>query len=257
MDATQITYRAPDGTFWDFTRPNHEVAILAGTVEGFSPTLQPSTVITPTLPGQTIDNFYIPPATGNLTLTIATTNKQRFQTLISRLRRNFSQITPGTLNIRAGRLGTLSTKVRLAEPIVPPRVDPRDECEEVELTLRLVSDSGLWDAVPQRIEETTMTDVFNVGDVMMYPEVMWDRSANVTLPSGWNVTLPSVSEMHRLWMSPESGMVPIRVSDGWRDYGLARQLQPVYEGVPPGRDRRFMVTGGSLLFSARFLDPWR
>lgn len=258
MDATQITYRAPDGTVWDFTRPNHEVAILAGTVEGFSPTIQPSTITTPTLAGQTIDNFYIPPATGSLTLTIATINQERFQTLISRLRRNFSQITPGTLNIRAGRLGTLSTKVRLAEPIVPPRVDPRGEREEVELTLRLVSDSGLWSAARQKYSGPSFINVTNFGDVMMYPEVEWSEGSWFMFPSQWTVSLPMVSGRHRLSFHPLAGMMPLNVATGQPNFEARKLLLPVYEGVPPGETRLFRtVANVDVFFTQQFLDPWR
>lgn len=224
---------------------------LAGRVED-------ATVAAPGVPGQLVDSQNVQPMSGSLTVMVTRTDRETIPDLVAAFRAGWSTAPhgAGTLSVRSPRLGRLSARVRLSEPLPAPGRNTTSRALH-QMTVPIVADRGLW--TTSGLSGVGLVEVSNVGDTTIYPHVSWvGAGGDVVLPSGALIELPPASQERIVYLDPsQSGAVTDR--DGQIDQALWRQMRAgvLPEGIPPASTRVVTVPDGAVLHWAQEVaDPW-
>lgn len=171
-------------------------------------------------------------------------------------RAGWSRREAGTLVVDGGSYGPVSCKVRLAEWIGPPMVDPY-RASDVELEIALRADEGVW--WTHDSEYTGTATVTNSGIAYMCPRIRWTgNGGKVTLPSGATFTLPKVTAEKTLYLDANESMVVLN-QDLSVDGTLWSQLAGTPpEGVAAGQSAVYQLPANATLLASTALDsPWQ
>lgn len=185
MYPTRIFYRPADKTKPVLELADENYRITAESLEGWGATLEDIVEETAVIPGNIVLGQKVLSTNINFQVLLTASAGVDFDILYRRLRSSFSRIAAGTLSVVTPGVGMRSIKCRLAEPITPPRVDPRSATHAL-VDVHLIADKGLWyqenNATfdnPQ-INGTTLTtfaEATNFGCLTSYPmfEIRDDR----------------------------------------------------------------------------------
>ena len=253
----RISYTSPSGRTWKLeSGKNRGIFLAPEGITGMSGDADDNALTSVGIPGQQFSTLTIKPLTGVLTTTIVPTEDTTIAQLLARWRTDWSRTTPGTLTI-AAPTGVLTTKVRLAAAIDPPKKQP-NKAKTLSITTQITADSGLWKTQPTTHHGTAT--IHNPGDVITWPTIAWTQSDTLTLPSGATITLPEATTQKILSLNPIDSRI-VTNTDGTPDQETWQKVAPglIPEGIPPGQYRTFKVTKTttSITCSCFFLDPWR
>lgn len=237
-----------DGSSWDLTDPRSAVFIEADTIEGLVGTFSDNLQAFPTAPGGVVDlrDRVVEPLAGSFTVVVK--DPQAW----ARFRAGWSTCSDSTMVLTIGGV-VFSVRARLSTALPFPAVRP---AVGTRLVVSVVSYDGVWLTAHSQVGPGGIM-VVNAGDVPVWPVLSWLGAGGVvTLPSGAQFSLPTVSSRYSLSMDRrEAGLV--RDEAGLVDRDLSRQVMVLGEGVPVGESRTWMLPAGVVLsWKLGHLDPW-
>ena len=247
-----VSYTSPDGVFYQLT--GGEVEILDSTLEGMTGSVKETAYTAPALPGQVVDGFEVQPMRGSMELLIGP--MERAQQRAMEIRQAFDPRRPGVLAVETP-LGVVTTKVRRDGAARPPTGVNGDQTH-AQMTVGLISDSGVWQLPPQQYRGPSPTIVTNPGDVHVWPEFTWEgNNRGVILPSGMEVPFPQVNTPHLLYLNPYDSCL-VTTPEGEVNYTAWDKMPHLAEGVPPKSTRTYTLKSGvTMTITPAILDPWR
>lgn len=174
-------------------------------------------------------------------------------------RRAWSQLDDCELALGSSGSPTLRTLARLSDPLPPWAVDPYDNQHwRHSLTVSIVSDTGYWSGPPQPYAGGPAHEIYNPGDLEVWPVVSWTGPGpTITGPGVAPLVLPNAPAGATIDLDPATGTV-ITV-DGEPAPQLWSQLRgrSFPTGIPPkGTAVWTFSAGASTTVTPRVLDPW-
>lgn len=256
-DRYALTWISPDYRSWDITSLDWVAGIRAGGISGLIGEADDVAITAPGVSGQVLDSQQIPPMRGTIRFAVRGDGMASADDTWARLRQTFHHSRYGTMVLSETSFGPLSAKLRRSGAIPPPAVDPASEDVILDVDVPVISDEGCWWTQP--ISDTGFVTVTNSGDVLVWPEIVWEGDGGqVTMPSGATFTLPSANSLRRLFLDPfESNAV--LDADGNIDTEMWTAVRGLpAEGVPPGKSRDYALPEGAHLeWALGVLDPWQ
>lgn len=194
MYPTRIFYQPADKAKPVLELADENYHITAESLEGWGATLEDIVEETAVIPGNIVLGQKVLSTNINFQVLLTASAGIDFDLLYRRLRSSFSRIAAGTLSVVTPGVGMRSIKCRLAEPITPPRVDPRSATHAL-VDVHLIADEGLWyqnvtDTFinAQSSSDNTMTSsvtITNTGFLTSYPVITiidpttWTRKQDI------------------------------------------------------------------------------
>lgn len=246
----ELVYVSPDfSTRFEMLQGEDGPFIVLDSLQGLVGEFSDTQIQTVGVPGARVDfrDRVVAPMTGGFDLVV--TGVEQWLSV----RKAFSTSKYGTLMLTVGAK-TWSAKVRLSASLPSPGGRPH---EGSIIHVQLVSDGehgGLWFSTGESDARTVR--VTNRGDVPVWPEIEWSGAGGVvTLPSGAQFELPSVSRAHVLPLARHrSGKV---TSSRGYERAVTKKVNAVSESVPVGATRQFVLPeGAKLRWREGVLDPW-
>lgn len=257
--AYSIAYVDPASGYWPLATPGEKkrgIWMAEEAIEGLVSQGEDASVQSVGRAGVVFSGTAIEAMTGTLLVHVRGDGEKSAAEIYREFRGAWSRRDEGTLIVSGGSYGELSCRVRLAEWIGPPLIDP-EKAGDTLVELSLVADEGVWWSRDSEYSGTST--VTNSGITYLWPRLRWSGTGGeVVLPSGATFTLPAVDGERTLHLDPDESCVVLR-GDGSVDEELWALLSSVPpEGVPDGESRQFTVPAGAVLLAATGWDsPWQ
>lgn len=167
---------------------------------------------------------------------------------------DWSATTPGALVSQVNGGEERRFEVRLKADYTPAM--PESQFEElgfVELPMSVICDRGVG-FIERDFSGSAVVE--NPGVDWVWPRVVWSKPGTVVLPSGAVLDLPAATGVRVVDFDPWVGGEVTDLS-GVRDEGLWRRMRgSVFEGVPAGETRRFVLPEGARLMASIPVKGW-
>lgn len=167
---------------------------------------------------------------------------------------DWSATTPGALISQTNGGEERRFEARLKADFSPEMPDEQfEELGFVELPMSAICDNGV--GFIQR-DFTGDATVSNDGVDFVWPRVVWSKPGTVTYQSGVTLSLPEVAGVRVVDFDPWAGGEVTDLS-GVRDDEAWHQLRgSVFEGIPVGETRRFVLPEGARLIAKIPVKGW-
>lgn len=254
-DRYAVGLRDWTGKEWDFTR-NWAAGIKSGGVEDLVGGTVDTTAAPLGAPGQLVLAQRGDVVTGSVTFHCRAAQGRDAGQVAADLRRAFSPLIQRRSLLKVGSpFGVVDTLVRRNGKIPAPVEDPSWDEMVLNLTIPLISDSGVWYLQAKKGSGTV--EIFNDGDVPLWGSIRWSGAGGVVrLPSRATFTLPPASAERVIHLTKMPTVVD---AGGVRDDALWEKLRGVMpEMVPVGETREFAVPAGAQIeYRKGVFDPWQ